>query len=365
MSSLVSKSVVRRPLASTASCWIDQRRHFRARRPSNYEPKRRRRFTRKDWAPNNPQKTVEIGNVEDADDELERDFGLLAADAIRNYRRGAHEGDSIEEQLRSADYFSAEVGSLEHLVGERRAKLPQYSDDFHEKDLSALIEDHERQEIADFETDDMYPMQEEQVDEYEAALNEALRRLRNNDDRTYNEDEDIELRLDPNQKAHGEWGERLITVDRTTKLWRGGRLESYRALVVGGNLNGCGGFGVGKSNDASLAVEAASRLCKKNIFFVDRYQNDGLTRDLAGKQNSCKVQIRSNDSGLYGNPLMREILKYFGITRASCKAFGNRNPFNVVRATFKALMTHESIEEIAMKRGKRLTSVDRARRLQI
>lgn len=179
------------------------------------------------------------------------------------------------------------------------------------------------------------------------------------------EEYDPETFLDPNQLAHGEWSEMLIQVDRNIKLWRGGRLESYRALVIGGNLNGCGGFGVGKAGDPMDAVSKASRICKRNIFFVERYQGNGLTRDLVGKQNNCKLVIRATDNGLRGNELVREILKRFGITNAAAKAYGRRSPYNVVLAAFKALQTHESSEEIAMKRGKRLVSLDRAMRLQI
>ena len=91
----------------------------------------------------------------------------------------------------------------------------------------------------------------------------------------------------------------------------------------------------------------------------------GLTRDLVGKQKTCNVVIRATDNGLRGNELVREILKRFGITNAASKAYGKRSPYNVVLGTFKALMTHESLEEIALKRGKRIVSVDRAMRLQI
>ena len=161
-------------------------------------------------------------------------------------------------------------------------------------------------------------------------------------------------------------GEMVIRVDRNIKLWRGGRIQSYRALVIGGNLNGCAGFGTGKAPGAREAVLAASRKCKRNIFFVDRYQNHSLTRDLVGRSNSCKVVLRATNRGLRGNPLCAEILKYFGITNCTSKAVhGNRSQFNVVRATFKALMTHESMEEIAMKRGRRIVSMDRGRRMQL
>lgn len=135
-------------------------------------------------------------------------------------------------------------------------------------------------------------------------------------------------------------------------------------LLCSGNLNGCAGFGTGKAKDPQTAVVAASRKCKRNIFFVDRYQNSSLSRDLVGKSNSCKVVLRASHRGLRGNPLCLEILKYFGITNATAKCVhGNRSQYNVVRATFKALMTHESMEDIALKRGRRIVSVDRGRRL--
>jgi small subunit ribosomal protein S5 len=160
-------------------------------------------------------------------------------------------------------------------------------------------------------------------------------------------------------------GELLIRTDRVCKMWRGGRIESYRALVIGGNLNGCAGFGVGKAFEPEDAVELASRMARRNIFFVDRYRNRSLTRDLMGRQNSCKVYLRATDNGLRGNPLCTEILKLMGITNVVAKAHGNRNHYNVVRATFKALQTHESLDEIALKRGVRLVNLQKAKRLQI
>ena len=157
----------------------------------------------------------------------------------------------------------------------------------------------------------------------------------------------------------------LVRTDRVRKVWRGGRIESFRALVIGGNLNGCGGFGFGKAFEPEEAVEIACRMARHNIFFVDRYRGHNLTRDLVGRQNSCKLYLRTTDNGLRGNPLACEILKLMGITNVVAKAHGSRNHYNVVRATFKALMTHESLEEIALKRGTRLVNLEKAKRLQI
>lgn len=311
-------------------------------------------------------KLVELGDVPNAKDELENAFGPLAADLLRDAReeiarkRDGVQEDEFEEELREIDYLTAETGSTEDLVGERRALAHDFPDEKERqafvKDLEAFMEEKRIEDL----------MGPELQDGEDSIKEEVVRDPFAFDEDGGNEGEmDHETFLDPNQLAHGEWSEMLIKVDRTTKLWRGGRLESYRALVIGGNLNGCGGFGIGKSGDPLAAVDIAGRMCKRNIFFVDRYQGDGLTRDLVGKQNSCKVILRATDNGLRGNELIAEILKRFGITNCAGKSFGNRNPYNVVRATFKALMTHESIEDIALKRGKRIVSIDRAMRMQV
>lgn len=172
---------------------------------------------------------------------------------------------------------------------------------------------------------------------------------------------------DPNQEAYGPWGECTIKVDRVQKVERGGTTVRYRALVVGGNGNGAAGFGIGKALSPNEAIVKACKHCKRNVFYIDRYLNTGLSYDLAGRHNSCKVRLRatSPDYGLHGHPLICEILKYAGISDATGKSHGNRNPYNVVYATFKALMTHESLEEIALKRGKKLLNLQRARRMGV
>ncbi len=154
-------------------------------------------------------------------------------------------------------------------------------------------------------------------------------------------------------------------MDFVQKPQEGGRKGSYRALAIGGNGNGCGGFAVGKAENMDIAIELAVRNTRKNPYFVERFQGCMLTRNLAGKHNSCKVALRTTSDGLKGNDLVSSILLHFGITHCNSKTHGNRNDYNVVYATFKALMTHESLEEIALKRGRRLISVERARRLQV
>ena len=311
---------------------------------------------------------VELGDVKNPSDELEETFGPAGADVIRDVRREMElreqgmRDDPVEQELRMANYLAAPTGSLEDMVYERRALALEIPDEKEREEWVNKIEseinaEHEKIMGLDEKSKDQVSVKSDDASDYDY------------DDETRNLDNELERDPDTefyeNQLAHGVWSEMLVTVDRNVKLWRGGRLESYRALVIGGNLNGCGGFGVGKSVDPVTAVDIAGRISKRNIFFVDRYQNDGLTRDLVGKQNSCKIFLRATENGLRGNLLCREILKRFGITNCAAKTHGNRNPFNIVRGTFKALMTHESIEDIALKRGKRIVSMDRARRMQI
>jgi small subunit ribosomal protein S5 len=338
------------------------------RRPDrNYRPIKAGPKKVIDPSPGNDHKFVNLEKpAESPIDEYDENFGRLGGEFVRHLRKQREEAfrnktgyfDEAEEDLRMMDYYLAESGSLEDLVGERRALAKDFDNEQERMEyLSWLsrLEDEDRRGNMRLDPPGVINKTETLFSPYAKEADEDQE----------SEDRDPEVYLDPNQLAHGNWAQMLVSVDRNVKLWRGGRLESYRALVVGGNMNGCGGFGFGKSTEAFDAVNVAARVCKRNIFFVERYQGNGLTRDLAGKQNSCKLVIRANDSGLRGNDLVREILKLFGITNASAKAYGNRSPYNVVHATFKALMTHESLEELALKRGKRIVSLDRAMRLQI
>mmetsp|Transcript_18500 Transcript_18500/g.25455 ORF Transcript_18500/g.25455 Transcript_18500/m.25455 type:complete len:414 (-) Transcript_18500:167-1408(-) len=315
--------------------------------------------------PNPIQPTDTLGDYHvDMDDPLEREYGPHIAEAIKYENRQRERAqlkalagtklantapgeplDEVEEYLRAIDYMTSADGSTEDLVGARKAlaDLWDNEDDVEfETEINRLIEE-ERIKAMDLGDDDGVPLVENDKVDEKPMMKEGEELIR----------------------AHGEWSETVIKVDRVQKVQRGGTMVRYRALVVGGNTNGCAGFGVAKASSPNEAVTAACRMTRRNIFFVDRYDTTGLTTDLAGRHNSCKVILRSTtkDRGLSGHPLISVILKYFGISDCASKSYGNRNMFNVVRATFKALQTHESLEEIAMKRGKRLIPLDRARRL--
>lgn len=284
---------------------------------------------------------------------------------LQNEHGSTHPSNIInaESMMRAADYITSDPGTTEDLVGERRV-------------LSSNTNNWSKEEQLNFKTnlEDFVKSQEGkewnvgrwwEEEEIKKEEEEWVERNKNRKEISGAPMEPGDE--DPNRKAHGPWSETIIRVDRVQKVQRGGTMVRYRALVIGGNLNGCAGFGVAKANTPQQASFAAARMARTNIFFIDRYEGAGLTFDLAGKHNSCKVALRAVDPhrGLKGHPLIVEILKYFGIADCSCKSHGNRNVYNVVRATFKAIMTHESLEDIALKRGKRLMYLERAKRLGI
>lgn len=160
------------------------------------------------------------------------------------------------------------------------------------------------------------------------------------------------------------WSGAVIKTGTTQKTVAGGRIMTYRTLVVIGNGQGAAGYGSGKGATPADALESAFREALKNIYFLDIYDGHCLTHDVAGKHNSCQVYIRAlpGDRELKAGPIVEAILTRFGIASASAKVVGRRNAYSVVMATFKALSKHESLEEAAKKRGKRFLDVEWARK---
>lgn len=346
------------------------------RRPNkNYRPFKAKNVMERSDIHTNPQVLHHLGEMDDAGNEDERDLGIEAAQFTKELRRGqairnspgGDLHDEMEEGLRISDYLTAEPGSTEEQIFERRAMEHMTDEEKKEfeKNFQELKEKAEKIHFEAMESDEertLKPPKPKKGAQFDGLfMTDEEREDFYAGDSQDPEDTNFEF----NRRAHGEWTNMVVDVRRGIHLWRGGRLETYRAMVVGGNLNGCGGFGVGSHKEPLKAVAIASRKARRNIFFVDRYQGNGLTRDLVGTQNSTKVIIRAVDNGIRGNPLMKEILLRFGIRNASCKAHGKRHLWNVVRATFKALCTHESMEDICMKRGRRILSIDRALRLKV
>ena len=347
----------------------------RRRPPKEYRPFRSKPKTpyRNPLESVNPFLVIDLNaKVENPRNEDEAKYGRYIADYMAEQRRqqailqnDTHNlHDNVEEQLRAMDYMTTEPGTTEERIFERRAM-----EHMTEKEQQQFFD--EAQEWVDYAEEKWLKWEDNsdfrKIKPAKPKKNEAVRELIRQQELNdpFADDDDPDSRFDPNQHAHGVWSEYLVGVYRGNHNWRGGRLLSYRAMVVGGNGNGCAGFGVGKGRTAMKAVQMAGRESRRNIFFADRFQGERFATDLVGKHNSCKVVIRTVSEGLRGNRLCRAVLARFGIVHGTSKAYGRRHPWNVVYATFKAVLGHESIEQIALKTGKRLVSVDKANRIKI
>lgn len=164
-------------------------------------------------------------------------------------------------------------------------------------------------------------------------------------------------RVDKAQPAD-EFLEKLVAVNRTAKVVKGGRQFGFTALTVVGDGAGRVGFGFGKAREVPVAISKAMAQARKNMINV-ALRNDTLYYAVKGKHGATRVfmQPASEGTGVIAGGGMRAVLECAGVRNVLAKSYGSRNPINVVRATINALASMRSPEEIAAKRGKTLEEI--------
>lgn len=161
-------------------------------------------------------------------------------------------------------------------------------------------------------------------------------------------------RPDKSQSAD-EFVEKLVAVNRTAKVVKGGRQFGFTALTVVGDGSGRVGFGFGKAREVPVAISKAMAAARKNLINV-ALRNDTLYYAVRGRHGATRVYMQpaSEGTGVIAGGGMRAVLECAGIRNVLAKSYGSRNPINVVRATINALAELRSPDEIAAKRGKTL-----------
>lgn len=153
--------------------------------------------------------------------------------------------------------------------------------------------------------------------------------------------------------------EKLVTVNRVTKVVKGGRRFSFLALVIVGDGKGRVGFGTGKAREVPDAVRKASEQAKKTMIRVPLREGRTLHHDVTGHFGAGRVHLRTAPAGtgiIAGGP-MRGIFEALGIHDIVSKSLGSGNPLNMVNATFDALQSVTSPRMIAQKRGKKVGEI--------
>lgn len=152
--------------------------------------------------------------------------------------------------------------------------------------------------------------------------------------------------------------DRLVNVNRVTKVTKGGRAFGFSAIVVVGDENGVVGHGLGKSKDVSEAIAKAVEDAKKNLVRIPILDGT-LPHEQKGKFGGAKVFIKpaSHGTGVIAGGAVRLVLESVGIKDVLSKSQGSSNPHNVVKATFDALLQLRSAATIAKQRGISLEKV--------
>ena len=152
--------------------------------------------------------------------------------------------------------------------------------------------------------------------------------------------------------------DRLVGVQRVTKVTKGGRAFGFSAIVVVGDGNGVVGHGLGKSKDVSSAIAKAVEDAKKNLVRIP-ILNGTLPHEQKGKFGGARVFIKpaSHGTGVIAGGAVRAVLESVGVQDVLSKSQGSSNPHNVVKATLDALLQLRSAATIAKQRGISLEKV--------
>ncbi len=152
--------------------------------------------------------------------------------------------------------------------------------------------------------------------------------------------------------------EKMVSVNRVTKVVKGGRILGFAALAVVGDGDGRVGMGKGKSREVPVAVQKAMEEARKKMVKIN-LKNGTVHHTVVGKHGASSVMLQpaKEGAGIIAGGAMRAIFDVMGVTNIVCKSHGSNNPYNIVRATINGLMRVSTPAEIASKRGKRVEEI--------
>jgi small subunit ribosomal protein S5 len=170
-------------------------------------------------------------------------------------------------------------------------------------------------------------------------------------------------KLQANRMAGGEergdgLREKMIAINRVTKVVKGGRVMGFAALVVVGDGDGRVGMGKGKAREVPVSVQKAMDEARRKLVKIN-LKNGTLHHAVTGRHGSARVYMQpaSDGTGIIAGGPMRAIFEVMGVTNVLAKIIGSTNPYNVVRATLNGLQAMNTPAVIAAKRGKSVEEI--------
>ena len=161
------------------------------------------------------------------------------------------------------------------------------------------------------------------------------------------------------EKNNSDFIEKLVHINRITKVVKGGRRFGFSALVVVGNQNGQIGIAHAKAKQVPDAIKKANELARRKLIKIPLRDGRTLHHDVFSKDGAGKVLLRSAPKGtgiIAGGPI-RAICEVLGIKDIVAKSLGTANPLNVIRACMKALAKQNSPKNISNLRNKKISEI--------
>nr|YP_010728714.1 ribosomal protein S5 [Phymatolithon calcareum]WEA76892.1 ribosomal protein S5 [Phymatolithon calcareum] len=163
----------------------------------------------------------------------------------------------------------------------------------------------------------------------------------------------IKRKNSKNKEQESNWEERVVQVKRVTKVVKGGKKLSFRAIIIIGNEKGQVGVGIGKATDVIGAVKKGVTDAKKHIISVPLTKTNSITHKIHGIAGAAKVVMRPSapGSGVIAGGSVRTVLELVGIKNILTKQLGSNNALNNARATVDALNNLRTFKQTAQDRG--------------
>ena len=152
--------------------------------------------------------------------------------------------------------------------------------------------------------------------------------------------------------------EKMVAINRVTKVVKGGRVMGFAALTVVGDGDGSIGMGKGKAREVPVAVQKAMEEARRKMVKV-QLKNGTLQHAVMGRHGASKVYMQpaSEGTGIIAGGPVRAVLEVLGVANILAKCIGSTNPYNIVRATINGLTAMNTPAEIAAKRGKSIEEI--------
>ena len=154
------------------------------------------------------------------------------------------------------------------------------------------------------------------------------------------------------EKPQSEWTERVVQIRRVTKVVKGGKKLSFRAIVIVGNRKGQVGIGCAKASEVIIAIQKAIADGRKNLITVPIFKTT-IPHPITGRSGAGSVMLRpaSQGTGIIAGGAVRLVLELAGIENILSKSLGSKSPLNAANATLNALKSLTPFAEVAKKRG--------------